>query len=39
MAADWFIGHQRGGEGVRRYSKPPEAQLIEAARAIVLSSR
>jgi hypothetical protein len=34
--ADWFMGHARPGEGLSRYSKPSDEQLIEAARAIPL---
>jgi integrase len=34
--ADWFMGHARPGEGLGRYSKPSEAQLIQAAQAVKL---
>jgi integrase len=34
--ADAFLGHARPGEGLSRYSKASEAQLVEAARAVPL---
>ncbi len=36
---DWFIGHERPGEGLSRYSKgPSEEQLIAVARVIPFRS-
>jgi hypothetical protein len=35
---DWFVGQRRPGEGLGRYSKPSDAQLIETARAVPLPS-
>jgi integrase len=35
---DWFIGHARPGEGLSRYSKPSDDQLVEAAKAVSLPS-
>jgi integrase len=35
-ASDAYMGHRRQGEGLSRYSKPSEEQLIQAARAIPL---
>jgi integrase len=37
--ADAFLGHARPGEGLSRYSKASEAQLVEAARAVPLPLR
>jgi hypothetical protein len=34
--ADFMLGHARPGEGLGRYSKPSDAQLIKAARAVPL---
>jgi integrase len=34
--ADWFMGQKRPGVGMDRYSKPSDAQLIDAERAIPL---
>jgi hypothetical protein len=34
--SDWIMGHQRGGEGLSRYSKPSDQQLIEAVKAVPL---
>jgi integrase len=34
--ADAFMGHKRPGEGLGRYSKPSDAQLVLAAQAIPL---
>lgn len=32
---DWFVGHDRPGEGLNRYSKgPSDKQLLEAARVV-----
>jgi integrase len=36
--ADWFMGHARPGEGLGRYSKPSDEQLLRAARAVPLPS-
>ncbi len=32
--ADFFFGHARSGEGLERYSRPSDDQLIETAKAI-----
>jgi integrase len=34
--ADFFLGHMRYGEGLSRYSKPSDEQLVKAARAVPL---
>jgi integrase len=36
VTADYFFGHERPGEGLKRYSTPSDAQLMEVARAIPL---
>jgi hypothetical protein len=36
--SDYFMGQTRPGEGLGRYSRPSEAQLIEAAKAVPLPS-